>query len=146
MKLFCINVEEMGKHDFMLFCDKEGYGKRLVLRTYKTKSTDDGFSNKKKVNLVVTDDEDTKTALSVDKILEDMSKYTCDVSFFNDKYIKALYNLHFFDIMLWNNAVNNLSFLDGFYGGESDAYNRLDDIEYDQLEVFLYFFGSTMID
>ena len=142
MKFFCVNTEEMDKREFMMFADKEGYGKKLCLRTYKTKADEDSIKPYKRINLIVTEDEDIKTSMHVDGILEELAKYTCDMSFLENKYLKALHQLYFFDVFVWNKEAEVLPFYDGI---KENSFDRIDELQFDQLEVFLFFFGNTML-
>lgn len=92
--------------------------------------------------LVTTEKEEEDTYLRADDILKELGKYTMmDGAYFNKEIMKALNELNYFSLYKFYSNDENYLF-NGFNPANANHFDL--GIKYDMLNLFFYFYGSTL--
>jgi hypothetical protein len=127
-----VNIDE---EEYNRFASK--YPKKNLIMSSLSTRNDNGDITK--ISLPLTYSEEEFILLRSDNVMYELSKYTIMESMILDDHIlDALNDISYFDIMAFYNNMDRESF-----SSLTMKLNSLD-LTYDQLEIFLYFYGYMM--
>lgn len=110
--------------------------KNLIMSSLSTK---DENGETIKIGIPLTYSEEEFVLLRNDTVIYELSKYTTsDIVMLNDGILEALSEINYFDVLSFYNNIDNESF-----NSVSMKLSYLD-LSYDQLEIFLYFYGYML--
>lgn len=147
MRIFHEEIKKVSVEEFMEF-SKTYSSQRLLIGNFITKDDTLGYIRRTSLPIVVTDSEEKKTYLSLDKIYTSLSRHVFNPGILKKKYGVALQTLNFNDFYL----LSQKGFLP--YGDEYFAYefqrpiqcvnDTIENIHEDSFSIFMDFYGSTM--
>lgn len=153
MKHFTVRKEYLDKDDYSIF--KKRYAKyRLVHMGFITKIIKNGIYTADTVSIVGPLCEELFIMSKTDDITKELVKKTTEYAkYLNPDIIRLLNYFHYFDFSVMKDYNMDDPFYSGFFPYETDERIFYDDfhrevftpkMKYDQLSLFLYFYGYTM--
>lgn len=139
MDLFIEKTENISKNEYNVYTQSlHSRGKELIETALITNG--DSYNDIRRIPMVITQHEEEVVCLRTDDVYAEIGKHTNFWSgYFNDELKDALDKLYYFDIMAFSSSME-LSLV-SFYD-ESRPLKPC--IEIDQLQYFIFHFGSTM--
>ena len=147
MEMFHEEVKKISYEEFIEF-SKTYSGYRLLMGHFVTKNDSGSYFRSTTVPMVVTDSEEKKTYMCLDKIYSQLARHTFNPSILKTKYGRLLQSFNFNDMYLFS------SFMSPTYGMmyDYDTYGSFmdemigekDKIHEDSFSIFMDFYGSTI--
>lgn len=137
--IFVIKEKEISKQEYKnLLQHNKQY--ELGRRGYETKASSSSLSKKVQIYLTSTEYEEMDVFVKADHVFTELGKYTDPYAkAFNSDVLRALHNLHYFEIMKFCDAD------DYFLGGISEfSFERASNVNIDSFSIFMKLYGSTL--
>ena len=138
--LFVVKEKSVTKEQFLNICKNHG---RYLLgrRGFYTNSPSSSFSAKSIIYLTTTEYEEMDVITKEDTVILELGRYTDeDARAFNVKLLKALHELHYFEIYKF---VNDYYCQDDYFVKGISSFSS-NNYQIDMFGVFLYLYGHTL--